>query len=147
MAGALLWVFFSKNAKLKKTYESLYRQFQTNLAVEERERNLRKQLQQQLENSRQEQDEVQANQSPDTPQQSESESDTQRTSAKYQSSRLGEEEKQRILAKLQDLCDHARSGMLSRLFCEPYGRNGRMPPQHIFRRSSMKCTDAISIPS
>ena len=103
MAGALLWVFFSKNAKLKKTYESLYRQFQTNLAVEERERNLRKQLQQQLENSRQEQDEVQANQSPDTPQQSESESDTQRTSAKYQSSRLGEEEKQRILAKLQDL--------------------------------------------
>ena len=74
-------------------------------AVEERERNLRKQLQQQLENSRQEQDEVQANQSPDTPQQSESESDTQRTSAKYQSSRLGEEEKQRILAKLQDLCD------------------------------------------
>lgn len=103
MAGTLLWVFFSKNAKLKKTYESLYRQFQTNLAVEERERNLRKQLQQQLENSRQEQDEVQANQSPDTPQQSESESDTQRTSAKYQSSRLGEEEKQRILAKLQDL--------------------------------------------
>lgn len=102
--GALLWVFFSKNARLRQTYDSLYRQFQTNLAGEERERNLRKLLQQQLDQHRQEHHkdykETVATTGGD---QDEADTDCQKQSVKYQSSNLGEEEKQRILAKIQEL--------------------------------------------
>ena len=41
----LIWVILSKNAKLRKAYDSVYRQFHANMAAEDRERELLRQLQ------------------------------------------------------------------------------------------------------